>query len=378
MTWARRAASMAVCAATLSACDETPEEPITTTRLRRAGIAERGGVVTYRLLARDGDTSTVAPSALLVEPATAATVWPGTDSLRFERPGRAVVRVQGTSLADTVDVGEPPWIVFDADTAGNRDIWRMRLDGSERQRVTTEPSDDRDPTAAAGQVVFSSGRSGSIELWRVPLAGGAATRLTTTPESDQVPALSRDGARLVWLAGSGPSLVRIGGGDATASARFSPAITTSANNEEFSPAISPAGDRVAFATIRSGRLEVLVGAVGGASGSAARAIRDDSAFTSEPSFSPDGARLVVTRTVVRSGQADRNDLVVVTLATGAWSALTTSGTASQPAWLPDGRIVFRQPTPAGDRLFWVDAARPARVVAIPSGGLVPRAVDGVR
>jgi hypothetical protein len=58
--------------------------------------------------------------------------------------------------------------------------------------------------------------------------------------------------------------------------------------------------------------------------------------------------------------------------------LTSSGSASGATWLTDGRVVFRQPSTQGMRLFWVDPARPARVVAIPSGGLSPRAVDAVR
>lgn len=372
----RRGIALAVLAAV--ACHDTPADPGPPPGLVRIGAAERGGVIVYRVRERVGDTTTTTPAALSVEPAAAATIWRGTDSLRFERTGRVLVRLVGTTLVDTVEVGEPPWLVFDADTAGNRDIWAMRLDGSERRRLTTEPSDDRDPTAAGGQVVFVSGRSGALDLWRVPLSGGTAVALTATPETDGAPALARAGDRLAWLTGSGPSLVRVGSGDATGSARFAPATTTLRNNDEFSPAISPAGDRIAFATIRTGRLQVLVGSVGGAAESAQPAIRDDSALVSEPSFSPDGSRLVVTRTVTRAGQPERNDLVIVTLASGASTSLTTSGSATQPAWLPDGRIVHRESSPPGPRLVWIDPLRPTRVVPIPTGGLVPRAVDAVR
>lgn len=360
------------------ACHDTPGDPGPAPGLVRIGVAERGGVIVYRVRDRAGDTTTTTPAALSVEPAAAATIWRGTDSLRFERTGRVLVRLAGTTLVDTVEVGEPPWLVFDADTAGNRDIWAMRLDGSERRRLTTEPSDDRDPTAAGGQVVFVSGRSGALDLWRVPLGGGAATALTATPEADGAPALARNGDRLAWLTGNGPSLVRVGSGDATGNARFAPATTTLSNNDEFSPAISPSGDRIAFATIRTGRVQVLVGAVGGAAGSAELATRDDSAVVSEPSFSPDGSRLVVTRTVQRAGQPDRSDLVFVTLAGGARTPLTTSGSATRPKWLPDGRIVFRESSSPGPRFVWVDPARPTRLVPIPSGGLVPRAVDAAR
>lgn len=351
-----------------------------TVAVTRLGVPERGGVLAYR-----GPTDRPATlGAIRLDPADAGAVFPGTDSVRLDRTGRVIVSIDVVAsgrtqrVADTLQVGEPPEIVFDADTAGNRDIWAMRLDGSNRRRITTEASDDREPTAAAGQVVFVSGRSGAIELWRTPLAGGAATRLTTTPEDEASPTLSAAGDRLAWLTGPVPSLVRLGSGTASGGARFAPATTSAANNEEFSPALSPAGDRVAFTTIRGGRPQVFVGAVGGAVGSATLVIGDDSTFNSEPSFAPDGTRLVVTRTSILPGGTDGSDLVLVTLATAARVRLTTSGTATQPAWLADGRIVFRQPTAAGARLFWLDPARPSRVVAIPSGGLVPRSVRGVR
>lgn len=368
-------------AAWAAACRETPAGPgPAVPRIERLGVAERGGVLAYRLRADDGATAPVALSVLRVEPAGAALVWAGSDSLRLLSTGRVVVHLASGSAvaADTLVVGDPPWIVFDADTAGNRDIWIMRLDGSERRRLTTEPSDDRDPTAAGGQVVFVSGRSGALDLWRVPVGGGTAAPLTTTPEADGAPALSRGGDRLVWLVGNGPSLVRIGAGDATAGSRFAPATTTSLNNDEFSPAISPAGDRVAFATIRTGRLQVLVGGVGSAAGSAVPATVDDSALLSEPSFSPDGRRLAVTRTVQRPGQPEANDLALVTLATGARQVLTAIGNATHPVWLDDGRLLFRTGSAGAARLAWVDPARPTRLVPVPSGGLAPRTVDAVR
>ncbi len=373
----RRAALVA--GLVVAACDEatTPTPTIVPTRV---GVAERGGVLAYGV---PSDVGTISPVGL--EPSDAGVVFAGTDSVRLDRTGRIVVRLevrasQGrvVNVADTLTAIEPPEIVFDADTAGNRDIWAMRLDGSNRRRITTEPSDDRDPTAAAGQVVFVSGRSGSIELWRAPLAGGPAVQLTTTPEDEAAPAFNGAGDRLAWLTGPAPSLVRVGSATATGGARFAPATTTSANNDEFSPALSFAGDRLAFTTIRSGRPEVWVGDIGGAAGSATRVAGDDTTFNSEPVFSPDGAALLVTRTSFVAGQGDRNDLVLIVPSRSQRVRLTTSGTASQSTWLRDGRVVFRQPTPAGPRLFWVSPDRPTRVVPIPSGGLSPRAVDAVR
>ena len=59
---------------------------------------------------------------------------------------------------------------------------------------------------------------------------------------------------------------------------------------------------------------------------------------SRPSFSPDGARLLVTKNDVQTGQAD---LWTIDLATGTNTRLTndTFGKES-PVWSPDGKYIY--------------------------------------
>ncbi len=97
----------------------------------------------------------------------------------------------------TITVATPPTIVFDLLRDGNRDIYRVALDGGDLARLTTDPGDDGDPTAVGDRVVFVSYRDGNGELYATSLSGGAPTRLTFTDVAEAGPALSRDGA---WLA----------------------------------------------------------------------------------------------------------------------------------------------------------------------------------
>jgi dipeptidyl aminopeptidase/acylaminoacyl peptidase len=90
-------------------------------------------------------------------------------------------------------------IVFDARVDANPDVWVMNADGSQRQRLTTEPSED--VTAAwtpdGRSIVFCSNRSGDLQLWRVPAGGGAAERFTR--QGGFAPRLSPDGKYFYYL-----------------------------------------------------------------------------------------------------------------------------------------------------------------------------------
>jgi Tol biopolymer transport system component len=55
------------------------------------------------------------------------------------------------------------------------------------------------------------------------------------------------------------------------------------------------------------------------------------------------------------------------VSTGAVTQLTSGpGTKSQPAWTPDGRVVYLE-TLSGTRLRWVDPAQPAALHTIDTG-----------
>jgi Tol biopolymer transport system component len=79
-------------------------------------------------------------------------------------------------------------------------------DGSQLQRITYEPSDEREPVFSKDgkRIVFASTRqnpSGNRDLWSVALDGSQVLRLTETPEDEMHPAFSPDGTQLAWWKG---------------------------------------------------------------------------------------------------------------------------------------------------------------------------------
>ncbi|MBW3572508.1 MAG: hypothetical protein KY467_15510, partial [Gemmatimonadetes bacterium] len=224
----RRLAATIAVAALLAACGEkgggvTPVP--TDLQVTSAGRLERGELVTIAVTA-DGQPLAPGAVSLTVSPADAAQVVNG-GTLRLLRAGELEVRATAGARSGTVKlaVEPPPTVVFDMSAAGNRDLYRVALDGGDFARLTQHASDDRDPSASGGNVVFVSFRHGNGELYSVPLAGGAETRITSTTRTESAPALSADGQRLAYATdASGVAKVwtslSSGGGAAQAAPNF--------------------------------------------------------------------------------------------------------------------------------------------------------------
>jgi Tol biopolymer transport system component len=69
-------------------------------------------------------------------------------------------------------------IVFFSDRDGNYEIYIMNADGSNQQRLTSNPADDTNPVffPAGNKVLFQSNRSGNYNIYEIDLNSP-----TTTP-----------------------------------------------------------------------------------------------------------------------------------------------------------------------------------------------------
>ena len=250
-----------------------------------------------------------------------------------------------------------PVVVFDRVMGGNRDIYRVALDGSDLVRLTTHAAEELNPTAGGGTLVFNSYRHGNAELYSMPLTGGAETRLTTSAAFETEPSLNRQGTRLAYANDvSGVSKVYVANADGSGAARATPASFGFAGAPEASPAWFPGSERLALVGTPSGTADVFDLASPGGTPSL---LRGGEGAEVTPAFSPDGKQLSYTSTA--PGNAE---LFVLTLATNAVSRLTTRpGTDPSGTWTPDGRIVYLASTASGNELRWIDPATGA-------GGLV--------
>src|SRR5215213_8551231 len=191
---ARRLRTLAGCcalslAAVLPACGggdgiTPPPPPPPALSIAASGRLERGSTVTLAVT-RAGVAVT---PTLAFQPADGAQVQ-ADGSVKLLREGAlTVTATAGESTGTTtLQVAAPPVVVFDRVTGGNRDIWKVDLDGQNLVQLTTDPGDDQDPTVVKGTVVFVSYRAGNAELYTLPLAGGGTTRLTTTSRDETTP-----------------------------------------------------------------------------------------------------------------------------------------------------------------------------------------------
>lgn len=337
------------------------------------GRMERNAIVDVRVAFRGRlvDDSLV---RLTVEPA-AAVQFLTTTRMRLVRAESLTVRAEARVEPGRIErgglrvgVAVPPRVVFDLLVEGNRDIYSITLDGVDLTRLTTAAGDDVDPTVAGDIVVFTSFRDGNAELYSVPLAGGTPERLTASAADETQPALSRDGTQLAFSEnGSGVPRIwtaNVDGGGARAAA---PGLSNPAAVEA-SPSWAPAGTGLVFVSTTNGTADLFTVQTGGQPGPLV--VGSDAAV--EPAWSPDG-----TRVAFASDRTGDGELFLLTVATAAIAQLTTrTGDDGEPAWLPDGRLVFTAFGSGSPVLRWLDPADPDTVHDIPTPGDGARRASG--
>jgi len=118
-----------------------------------------------------------------------------------------------------------------------------------------------------------------------------------------------------------------------------------------SPAWSPDGRRIAFASDRDGNFEVYVV---NADGSGQRNLTRKPGFDSDPVWSPDGRKIAFVRTNSDGDGPARGHELYLMNADGSGQRMLARGRA--PAWSPDGRkIAFRSARDGNGEVYVVNA-----------------------
>ena len=328
-----------------------------------AGRLERGSTVTFAAT-RGGVPVPAAEVSWSYSPASAVEVL-GPGQVRLLAAGTVRVDAERGVSAGTasVQVAVPPTVVFEMVAGGNRDLYRVALDGGDLARLTTHAADDGSPTVAGGRIVFVSYREGNADLFAMPLAGGAATRITATGQAESAPALSGDGERLAYAGEvAGVAKVHTAGAGGQSPVRAAPGFGF-AGSPETSPAWAPAGDRLAFVGTVNGSADIFTVVPGGTPTLVAGGARAEI----DPAWSPDGSRIAFASD--REG-AGTGAIYVVHLASGEVTRLSDrAGVEAEPTWTEDGRLVYVEfLAGGGTRLVWIDPADPSAVHPIPLTG----------
>jgi len=348
------------------------------------------------------------------------------DLVSMERVGSPVVSPDATRVIYTVR---------DTDLAKNRghtELWMVDLRAAKPapQRLTSNAASSSDPewSASGDAVYFLSSRSGSSQVWRVAVTGGEPTRVTDlaldvdnfrmAPNGERIalsmavfrdcPDLACTKARLektatdktsglvydrlfarhwdTWSDGRNAVLfsapVDSSGRVSAAPVSLSGSIDGDVPSKPFGDReeyrFSPDGKTIVFSARIAGKTEAWstnfdLFTVPAAGGAAPRNLTPDNpAWDTKAIYSPDG-RTMAYLAMARPGfEADRFQIMLMDVASGAKRKLAESWdrSAGSIAWSADGKSIITDAEDVGNhRLFSIDVAN-GKVRALSDKGAI--------
>jgi len=244
----------------------------------------------------------------------------------------------GESVAFTRIIGE-----------ATADIYIVRLDGGPPRQLTFDRTFVGGVTwmADGRKIVFSSHRDGGQSLWIVPVAGGEPARLPLGGATASHPAISRRGDRLAYCQGDiHPNLwvIELSDYPLKLSGPAQPFSSSATYNN--SPQFSPDGKRLAFASTRSGEMEIWTCAA--ANCSDAQQLTFLKSVSGSAHWSPDGNRIAF------DSRPKGHSQVFVVSAEGGKPVALTEGSAEDkvPSWSSDGGNVYFTSNRSGAAQIW--------------------------
>ena len=331
------------------ACEATavkparPAEPGPVRRLRPDAPAEVEGIL-RRLLARDRQERYASAEAALSDVRVLLGTTSGTSTATGELvpvARRALRLWTGAALA----------LVVLAIAAG---YW-LRWDGEERSselfatysRITDQEGRELFPTLSPDGNFFAYAKvsEGSSDIHLLRIGGGNPINLTPdTPWEDTQPAFSPDGEQIAFRSGRDGGGLFLMGATGESVRRLT--------DFGFNPSWSPDGKRIVFATegishpsarSAASRLWIVDVATGGL-----RRVVDEDAV--QPSWSPDGSRIAYWGVRVRGG---RPAISTVSVSGGKPERATGDGAlAWNPVWSADGSCLYFASDRSGSMNLW--------------------------
>ena len=247
-------------------------------------------------------------------------------------------------------------IAFVSQRDRNPEIYVMDNDGENQRRLTNNRAKDWSPSWSPDgkRIVFMSNRDSHVhakhgwdtyEIYVMDADGGNPHNLTNDPHDDRDPSWSPDGKRIAFTANrdwDNPQSINIYVMDADGS---NPERLTNNPTEDEDPSWSPDGERIAFSTRREGHVENKFGItyeiyVIDADGMNERRLTDNRNNDWSPAWSTDGNRIAFQAD--RKGDFVSFDIYVMDADGGNQQKLTNNrGWDSSPSWSPHSkRIAF--------------------------------------
>ena len=247
---------------------------------------------------------------------------------RFDEPDRSVTKPHMSPDGRTV-----AWVRYAPDTGSGPSVWLMDADGTNRRRLVEDMPGDQPAWSPDGaQIAFTSSVGGSSDIYVVRADGSDLQRLTRHEATDEYPAWSPDGERIAFgslRTGDFEVFVMRSDGSDLQRVTDHPAV-------DFRPSWSPDGTRIAFSSSRADEEAMAVFNYDlylmRPDGTGVRQLTRHDLLALRPSWSPTGDQLAYQ---VGGGAADDSDweIYTVEMESGRSRRLTRNGIAdAHPDW----------------------------------------------
>jgi Tol biopolymer transport system component len=261
------------------------------------------------------------------------------------KPGNSWIQLVPTTMAIEV---------------GGREV---ALDNSLNKAIIPPDNPAAETPAAVeigGRIAFASNIEGSLEICILEANNSEPIPvcLTEDPAEDWKPAWSPDGNRLAFVSNrSGEPQIYVVGADGA-----DLTCLTEGAGRNWAPAWSPDGTRLAFVSDRDGQAEIYIME---ADGSNPTRLTDDPAHDLDPVWSPDNTRIAFVSTCEGDAdiylmEADGSNPINLNAADPTYEAA--------PAWSPDGRLAFTSNRDGNMEIYVMEAdgSNPIRLTDDPA------------
>jgi Tol biopolymer transport system component len=291
----------------------------------------------------DGQHLVVADRMGAGEPVSIFTV-----SVRSRERQPLVQAKAGVVVANPAISPDGEWLAFTAGpNSDSGDLYARRLRDGATLRLT------RDGRQIAGiawtpdgkQLLFSSDRGGLFTIWRVDARGGTPELEPMAGPDAYQPSISRDGRRVAFVRlRENVNLWRIPLGPG----KHEPAAWIRSTRHSVEPDVSPDGQRLAYASNRSGSWEIWVSDAESGGAGRGKVTTVSGGAVGSPRWSPDGQWIAYQASP--SGQAD---LFLVAADGSARRQLTDHPANDEhPTWSADGRWLYFVSDRSGSPQIW--------------------------
>ena len=271
------------------------------------------------------------------------------DIYLLQANGAGETRVFGTTAQESEPAwsrgngtSEPPRIYFATDQSGNNDIHWVREDGTGEQIPNAAPAQDRVPAYSSNdKVAFARERNGGFDIMTMGNDGGSLQLLTDNSCPDSEPAWSPDGTMIAYTTTAHTSVRE----EVSCNESFDiwvmdqlganpRRLTNTTDRNEVDPSWSPDGSRIVFeSTMLNGSGADLM--IMNADGSGVRNLTNTSAIDeTDPIFSSDGTEIIFAQSVTG---ANGSVIAAMPVSGGAARVLTPPGVVGRAPALANVR-----------------------------------------